>query len=334
MRLKKFFLVITFVFLILQTNFLISIWGQTDPDKIVISIGEKKLTANQVNRMLHVMPPQQRSFFTKTPFGRNQFSHWIIRTELFKQEAEKRKLQNQEEIKKNIEKFKKLLEMEEFRKQVNVHSEEDEKVAFQIFLDGMLAKIAESEIIKEIEIKEEKIKQHFEDHLDSYTVAKGRRITIRSSSANHFYNDSKPRNQIRSDEEARKWAQTLRKKILEGSDFEEIAAKHSDDPTTSGVGGDLGIVRRGRANKHIVTPPELDILFTMNVGSISQVLEAPFGFVILKLEEKRMFSLEEARKEIEDRLRSEKLEINFQKMKEQTRIMIDEVFFNTSSPKP
>lgn len=331
MRLKKKILFIIFVFLILQTNFLISIWSQTLPNKVVISIGEKKLTANQVKRMLHVMPPQQRSYFTKAP---NQLTEWIIRTQLFKQEAEKRKLKNQEEVKNNTERFKKLLEMEEFRKQVNIHSEEDEKVAFQIFLDGMLAKIAESEIIKEIKIKEEKVKQHFEDHLDSYTVAKARRITIRSISANHFYNDDKPRDQIRSDEEARKWAKTLRKKILEGSDFEEIAAKYSDDPTTSGLGGDIGTVRRGRANKHIVTPPELDILFTMNVGSISQVLEAPFGFVILKLEEKRKLSLEEARKEIEDRLRSEKLEMNFQAMKEQTRIMIDKNFFSPSPPKP
>ena len=300
----------------------------------MISIGDKKLTASQVNHMLHVMPPQQRSFFTKTPFGRNQFSHWILRTELFKREAEKRKLQDQEEIKNSIEKFKKLLEMEEVRKQVNVHNEQDEKVAFQIFLDGMLAKIAESEIIKEIEIKEEKIKQYFEDHLDLYTLVKARRITIRSISANQFYNDNKPRDQIRSDEEARKWAQNLQKKILEGADFEEIAAKHSDDPTTSGLGGNLGIVRRGMANKHIVTPPELDILFSMNVGSISRVLEAPFGFVILKLEEKSELSLEEVRKEIEDLLRSENLEITFQEMKEQTGIIIDEFFFNPSPPKP
>ena len=151
-------------------------------------------------------------------------------------------------------------------------------------------------------------------------------MCIRDSS-NVFFGDNRPKDQTLSDEEARAKAEKLRREIQEGADFEVMAAKHSEDPLTSGVGGDTGIVRRGLPNKTLVTPPEVDLLFSLEEGDLSPIVQTPMGFALLKLEEKRKMSLIEAHPEIDARIRNQKLEDWYQNMRSELRIVIDPSFF-------
>lgn len=62
--------------------------------------------------------------------------------------------------------------------------------------------------------------------------------------------------------------------------FPELAKKHSDDPTAAGSGGSLGAWQPGRMVAEFQTAVE-----GMQIGAISDPVESPFGFHVIKRED-------------------------------------------------
>lgn len=81
---------------------------------------------------------------------------------------------------------------------------------------------------------------------------------------------------------ARKIAQGYLDKVKAGGDFAAIAKEHSDDTTTAVKGGDLGFFGRGE-----MTPAFEAAAFALQPGQVSDLVETPFGFHVIKVEEHR-----------------------------------------------
>lgn len=82
--------------------------------------------------------------------------------------------------------------------------------------------------------------------------------------------------------EALKKIQGLRKQIEGGGDFDELARKNSQDPDSAARGGDLGYLVSG------MTVPEFEkAAFALGVGDLSDVVESPFGYHLIRVDEKR-----------------------------------------------
>jgi peptidyl-prolyl cis-trans isomerase D len=78
--------------------------------------------------------------------------------------------------------------------------------------------------------------------------------------------------------EAKKRAEALRKRAVEGENFAELARRHSEDPVTAKNGGDIGFLREGSM------PDAFDkALFSAGVGEISGVVETPYGFHVIEV---------------------------------------------------
>lgn len=97
------------------------------------------------------------------------------------------------------------------------------------------------------------------------------------------------------DEEAdkivRQKAEEVLTKLKDGTDFEEMAKKYSED-TTAANGGDLGFFpRRGR-----MVEPFSKAAFELEPGQISDIVKTRYGYHIIKTEEIK----EESIKELED----------------------------------
>lgn len=76
--------------------------------------------------------------------------------------------------------------------------------------------------------------------------------------------------------------QKLKKDIDGGADFADLAKKNSQDPESAARGGDLGYIVGG------MTVPEFEkAAFALNVGQVSDIVETPFGFHLILVEEKR-----------------------------------------------
>lgn len=78
-------------------------------------------------------------------------------------------------------------------------------------------------------------------------------------------------------EVARARLEEIRRRLLEGHDFADEAAAHSECPSGRRCGGSLGWIARG------ATLPEFDrILFSLKVGEVSEVFETPLGFHLVQ----------------------------------------------------
>ncbi len=67
--------------------------------------------------------------------------------------------------------------------------------------------------------------------------------------------------------------------LQEGEDFETVARRYSDDPSTRERGGELGWFRRGR-----MVPAFERTAFALRPGQTSGIVETSFGFHIIKVE--------------------------------------------------
>ena len=74
----------------------------------------------------------------------------------------------------------------------------------------------------------------------------------------------------------------IQQKLKTGTSFEELAAQYSDDTGTASRGGNLGFVERGTLFQSFE-----DKAFGLEPGQVSDPVETPLGFHLIKLEEKR-----------------------------------------------
>jgi parvulin-like peptidyl-prolyl isomerase len=82
--------------------------------------------------------------------------------------------------------------------------------------------------------------------------------------------------------ESRAKIEAILKRARAGENFAMLASEFSTDPGSREKGGDLGWFGRG-----VMVKPFEDAAFGLKVGEVSEVFESPFGFHIVKLEERR-----------------------------------------------
>lgn len=99
---------------------------------------------------------------------------------------------------------------------------------------------------------------------------------VRASHILLMYAGSERSTATRSQEEAAELIATIQAEIAGGGDFEAAAGEHSDCPS-GGSGGDLGEFGRG------MMVPEFDaVVFDLEVGTTSGVVETPFGYHLIQ----------------------------------------------------
>lgn len=138
-------------------------------------------------------------------------------------------------------------------------------------------------------ITEETIAQYYQNNIDKYRQAEQRRARhILFAVAEGANNKEKAEKKARAEEALAK--------IRSGADFLQIVEQYSDDPYAKVNGGDLGLFAREQ-----LMPVMGDIIFSLQSGQVSEVVESPTGYLVLKLEEirpEKLQSLDELRASI------------------------------------
>lgn len=93
----------------------------------------------------------------------------------------------------------------------------------------------------------------------------------------HVQSKSKPTGVTRSRDEARQRAQECLLKIRSGTDFDAMVKECSDEPGAADRSGDLGVFERNSMVKGFA-----DAAFSLKVGEVSEIVETPYGFHIIK----------------------------------------------------
>jgi parvulin-like peptidyl-prolyl isomerase len=163
------------------------------------------------------------------------------------------------------------------------------------------------------------IKSYYESHKGDYEQVTARHILIR------FKDSPAPLRQgqeDRTDEQALAKAKEVRASIVGGGDFAEIAKKESDD-TGSGVnGGSLGAFGHGSMVK-----PFEEAAFALKVGEVSEPVKTQFGYHIIQVQEHTNKTLEEARPEIEGKIRPSLAQEAVDQIRSKADITFDKDYF-------
>ncbi|MBX6424056.1 peptidylprolyl isomerase [Thermosulfurimonas sp. F29] len=132
----------------------------------------------------------------------------------------------------------------------------------------------EKRILQGLKVSEKEAQEYYLSHRKDYRIPeriKARHILIRIPEGG----DKK------AEEEALSRAREIRKKLLSGADFAELARRYSEDPGTKDRGGDLGTFSRGQ-----MIPEFEEAVFRLKVGQISSPIRTRFGYHIVQVEAK------------------------------------------------
>ncbi len=115
-------------------------------------------------------------------------------------------------------------------------------------------------------------------------------------------------NEITSTTDAQQKLRQIRSRIEHGEKFEDLAKAFSDDASAP-KGGDLGWLNPGE------TVPEFEaVMNSLKVGEVSQPVQTPFGFHLIRVDERRKqdVTLERARFKLRNELKQRKAEEQYE----------------------
>jgi peptidyl-prolyl cis-trans isomerase C len=141
--------------------------------------------------------------------------------------------------------------------------------------DMAYLKVLDAQWASKADVSDEEAKQYYDAHVKEYEQPEQIRashILISTQSADTSADPNK----------VKAAAQEKAAKILEqakaGGDFAALAKENSQDPGSAAQGGDLGFFPRGKMVK-----PFEDAAFALQKGQVSDLVETPFGYHIIKV---------------------------------------------------
>jgi len=263
------------------------------PDRVVIQVGGVKLTAGQFSQILEAYPDNQKVFVNGP--GRQQFIDQIVRVMLLSEEGQRRK----------------LTETDTYKNQLWFSAA------------GILAAHTDLDIRQKVRGDEALLRAYYEAHKGEYEQVQASHILIRMQGSGISV---APGEKDLTAEEALAKAQEIRKKIVDGASFADIARVDSNDMGTSAKGGDLGFLRHGQT-----VPTFEEALFALKVGDLSEPVKTPFGYHLIKVTDRKPTrTFEELRPELEKAVENEATRKFLADLKAKAKIVIDPEFSETT----
>jgi parvulin-like peptidyl-prolyl isomerase len=170
----------------------------------------------------------------------------------------------------------------------------------------IVSQVQQNEVLSRIAISDEEARRYYDSHKNEFTSPQTvtlREIFVATPGDGTTLN-------VGRDEEAHDKAEMIRKRALDGESFEKLAADFSDAPSKANAGliGPLNLNDLSQDIKNLLAP--------MKPGEVTQVLRAPKGYQILKLESistAEVMPFDKAKDQISDRVFTGKRTEEFQK---------------------
>ena len=276
--------------------------GSAAGQRVVLTIGEEKITAAEIDNFLQALSPQYRAFYGGP--GKRYLPQYIIRMKVLSAEAVKLKLAEQPEVAQNIE----------------------------LARESILTEAARKHIEQGISVSDQELRELYQKDKTKSEEVRIRHILIQTDNAP--LKSGASGHPALPEPEARQKLEDIRQRILAGADFAQMAKQYSEDTATAASGGDMGVIQPDK-----VVPPIVNAAHSLEPGQVSEILPTPSGLEIIKVENKRTKPFEEVRPALEKELRQSKAAEVVQHLIENYHLVIDQDFFagsptNLSSPTP
>jgi peptidyl-prolyl cis-trans isomerase C len=185
---------------------------------------------------------------------------------------------------------------DEFKKRLAEQNLTVEKLRSDQKSNMQVEKMLETEVNTKVALGPQDVDNFYKQNPDKFQ--QGERVR-----ASHILIRTAENADVKTKEAAKAKATDVLKQVKSGKDFSELAKNYSQDPGSAAAGGDLGFFARGQ----MVGPFE-QAAFSLKPGEISDVVETPFGYHIIKVADKqaaRTVPLDEVKPQIEQFLQNQ-----------------------------
>lgn len=270
--------------------------------KIVVRVNGEALTNIQLERIIDELLPKAFYHGAITPEKREKYRpealEELIKRELIYQAAKKQgyKIKSSEindYVDNLIAKYK---SESEFNKVLKANGYTMESFRKDVEKNKILIKFMNEEILEKAAVSDEFIRQYYEENKKDF---------LRPATVNmrHILIKVPPTVTGEAKEKLRKDTQNILDRALNGEDFGDLASQYSMDDYRV-KGGYLPMIHKGRLEPQIE-----EVLFRLEEGQISNIIETLYGFHIVKLEKKMpptQLPLNEVKHKLQNKLEGER----------------------------
>jgi peptidyl-prolyl cis-trans isomerase SurA len=165
--------------------------------------------------------------------------------------------------------------------------------------NGLLTQeVVRREVGSHINIGNDEVKKYYDAHPQEFT--RPEQVVL---SEIFLSTEGKSPEEI---ESVQKKAEDLRNRVMKGDEFSEIAKRYSEGSTAKDRGGELGTFPKGELDQKLE-----EVVFKMDKGQITDVIQTKTGFEILKVEnhfQAGLQPMDKVENEIMNRLYMQKME--------------------------
>lgn len=241
-----------------------------DVNPVVGKVGEFSLTEADLERLISYQPEEVQKRLNDDPARRVELVREMLLTKAVAARARKEGLDRKPEMKEQLGYM-----IEDY-------------LARQYLLKVVLATVT---------VPEDDVKKFYQDNLKEFTLPE--RAKVR-----HIFIEAPGNAASEARAKARARAEEALQRLKKGEEFATVAREVSQDSETAAKGGDLGYLSPGGSNS-----PEFEkVALGLKPGEIGPVVETPFGYHIIKVDERQEKSpvrFEEVRDQIRKNLKTQ-----------------------------
>lgn len=262
-------------------------------DPIVIAAGDVSIRQSEFESALKTLPAEYQQYASGP--GKKQFAEDFLRMKMLAAQGMKSGLDKDPEVVQQL----------------------------NLMRENLVANAQLQRIEKGITITDEELKKQYEAKKADYEQVKAKHILI-AFKGSPAAQEGKPE---LTEEQAKAKAEELRKQIVGGASFDELAKKESDDLGSGARGGDLGEFGRGQ-----MVPEFEQAAFAAKAGDVTPVVRTQFGYHIIKVEEHGSTPFEQVRAVLERNERQARLQAKLDELKNNAKITFNDTYFAPPAP--
>ena len=261
-----------------------------DADPVIVSAGTVTIRKSDFEAAVKTLPAEYQTFAMGP--GKKQFADDYLRMKLLAAEGMKSNLDKSPEVTKQLE----------------------------LMRENLVATEQLKRIESAVTVTDAELKKAYDDNKKDYEQVKARHILIAFKGSPAA---QKSKKQL-TDAEAKAKAEELRKKLVAGADFAELAKKESDDVESGKNGGDLGAFAHGQ-----MVPEFEQAAFKAKPGEITPVVKTQFGYHIIKVDEQVSTPFDTVKANLDKTIRQKKVRDLLDAMKTAAKPTFNDAYFAT-----
>ncbi|MFH2000262.1 MAG: peptidylprolyl isomerase [Planctomycetota bacterium] len=285
--------------------------GNPAPDAVAATVNGTEITASEVDGELrniltnyrNKIAPEQLQ--TMIPMLKQKALEQLVNMKLLTDQVVKDGISIDESLldEKFAEIASQFPDPEEFDTQLAMAGLTKEKLRSEIDMNLKIDKLLEEKMMVESQVSDETVSEYYTQNMESFQRPE-------EVKASHILIAKKQEDTEETKQEKKDKLSDLRKQIVDGADFAELASVNSDCPSKS-QGGDLGFFTRER-----MAPSFAEAAFSLEKGGLSEIVETQFGYHLIQTTDKHeagVVLLEEVKENIKKYLNMQNEQDAFKK---------------------